>query len=87
MSLGAKLAKHRSPGGTFKIEHGWASDYHEDSCRTFERNISKNKGLVVHHDVRELDITQLPPIDAFAYGFPCNDFSLVGEHKGEDGQF
>ena len=87
MSLGAKMAKHRSPEGSFKIEHGWASDYHADSCRTFEQNISKNKGLVVHHDVRELDITQLPPIDAFAYGFPCNDFSLVGEHKGEDGQF
>jgi DNA (cytosine-5)-methyltransferase 1 len=26
-------------------------------------------------------------IDGFAYGFPCNDFSLVGEHKGINGNF
>ena len=26
-------------------------------------------------------------IDGFAYGFPCNDFSLVGEHKGINGAF
>lgn len=26
-------------------------------------------------------------IDAFAFGFPCNDFSLVGEQKGFDGTY
>jgi DNA (cytosine-5)-methyltransferase 1 len=29
----------------------------------------------------------LPKIDAFAYGFPCNDFSLIGEQKGFSGKF
>lgn len=37
-------------------------------------------------DVRDLDISALGPIDAFAYGFPCNSFSHVGEHKGLDNQ-
>ena len=26
-------------------------------------------------------------VDGLMFGFPCNDFSLVGEHKGFDGEF
>ena len=29
----------------------------------------------------------LPKFDCFAYGFPCNDFSNVGEHLGFKGKF
>jgi DNA (cytosine-5)-methyltransferase 1 len=29
----------------------------------------------------------LGEIDGFAYGFPCNDFSIVGESKGFDGVY
>lgn len=36
-------------------------------------------------DVRKLDIDSLGEIDALAFGFPCNDFSVVGEQKGFDG--
>lgn len=32
-------------------------------------------------------MTQLAPIDALAFGFPCNDYSVVGEQKGMDGIF
>jgi DNA (cytosine-5)-methyltransferase 1 len=38
-------------------------------------------------DVRELDIKSLPPIDAFTFGFPCNDYSNVGEKKGLNGNY
>ena len=38
-------------------------------------------------DVRKIDLEALPPIDALAFGFPCNDFSVVGEQKGFDGKF
>lgn len=44
-------------------------------------------GGVVHQNVRELDIDKLGPIDGFAFGFPCNDYSLVGEWKGLEGEF
>jgi DNA (cytosine-5)-methyltransferase 1 len=37
--------------------------------------------------VQNLDLQSLPPIDIFAYGFPCNDFSIVGERKGSQGKF
>ena len=42
----------------------------------------KNPDSVYCGDVRKLDIKGLGEIDAFAYGFPCNSFSGVGEHKG-----
>ena len=29
----------------------------------------------------------LPKFDCFAYGFPCNDYSNVGEHLGIKGKF
>ena len=32
-------------------------------------------------------MNQLSPIDALAFGFPCNDYSVVGEQKGMDGTF
>lgn len=38
-------------------------------------------------DVHTLDINQLGDIDAFSFGFPCNDFSVVGEQKGFDGTY
>jgi DNA (cytosine-5)-methyltransferase 1 len=30
---------------------------------------------------------EMPPIDALAFGFPCNDFSEVGEKKGVNGSY
>src|SRR5690606_30872283 len=30
---------------------------------------------------------ELSDIDGFAFGFPCNDFSVVGERKGIGGTF
>ena len=46
-----------------------------------------NADSVICGDVRKLDLDYLPPIDALAFGFPCNDFSVVGEQKGFDGKF
>ena len=37
--------------------------------------------------MRTLDLEKLPPIDALAFGFPCNDFSVVGEQKGFSGTY
>lgn len=44
-------------------------------------------GGVVHQNVHDLDIDLLGEIDGFAFGFPCNDYSLVGEWKGLSGQY
>ncbi|MEH7568775.1 DNA cytosine methyltransferase, partial [Priestia megaterium] len=42
---------------------------------------------VICGDVQELDITKLEKIDAFSFGFPCNDYSIVGESKGLEGEY
>lgn len=88
LALGAIKAKVVSHGITYSIQHAWASDYDHDSCETFRYNIAPEKPeSVICQDIRKLDITSLAPIDAFAYGFPCNDFSIVGEQKGFKGKF
>ena len=72
----------------YKIIHQWANDFAPDACATYIRNICPDKPKsVICGDVRELDIDKLGDIDAFAFGFPCNDFSVVGEHKGIKGTF
>lgn len=73
------------------IIHGWANDYDFATCQTYIHNICPNSPeTVICQDVRELDIDSLVkfgPIDAFAFGFPCNDYSLVGQQKGLKGNF
>lgn len=72
----------------FRIVHEWANDYDENTCKTYRRNICRdNPDSVYHADIRKFDIEKLSPIDAFAFGFPCNDFSVVGEQKGIDGVY
>lgn len=72
----------------FGIVHEWANDYDENTCKTYRRNICPDKpGTVYHADVRKFNLEKLTPIDAFAFGFPCNDFSVVGEQKGIDGVY
>jgi DNA (cytosine-5)-methyltransferase 1 len=87
LSFGAISAKLKTNKDNYSIKHTWASDYDEDTCKTFEKNIGKGSGLVICEDIRRLDILSLPKIDIFAYGFPCNDFSNVGEKRGINGTF
>jgi DNA (cytosine-5)-methyltransferase 1 len=83
IALGALLASKNN--SKINLEHTWASDYHSDSCSTYKLNFPEAK--VICQDVVELDLNKLKPINAFAYGFPCNDFSIVGESKGLKGKF
>lgn len=86
---GIGLALTRAKYGNFKFRHVWATDYDPDTCRTYKSNVLKNEpnALVICEDVRKLDIEKLPVVDGFLYGFPCNDFSTVGESKGLNGNF
>ncbi|GAA4350064.1 DNA cytosine methyltransferase [Microbacterium rhizosphaerae] len=86
IALGAHRAAAEVPG--VEVIHAWASDYDRSTCDTYLRNIpGASTDTVIHEDVRKLDIDGLAPIDGLAFGFPCNDFSLVGEQKGIDGTF
>lgn len=88
IAYGALQSKAEDGDTVYKATHAWASDYDLSTCRTYLRNICPAEPETVHcEDVLSLDISKLSPIDAFAFGFPCNDFSLVGEKKGIDGAF
>jgi len=72
----------------WQVQHTWAIDYHADSCATYRHNLCpEEEHKVICADVRNFDITTLPKINAFAFGFPCNDFSLVGKKQGIHGKF
>ena len=72
----------------YRIVHQWANDYDESTCETYRHNICPNAPETVYHgDIRTFDMSQLAPIEALAFGFPCNDYSVIGEQKGMDGTF
>ncbi len=84
LGLGAKMAS--VPGA--KISHVWATDFDKDSCNTYKHNIAPKE--VVAEDIREVSFEKLKAIsdvDALSFGFPCNDFSIVGKQAGTSGNF
>lgn len=86
---GIGVALNRTKSERFSFKHVWATDWDADTCRTYKDNVLKHEpsALSICEDVRKLDIDALPVVDGFLYGFPCNDFSHVGESKGLNGNF
>ncbi len=91
IALGASWAYAQNATKSFSIKHAWANDYDADTCETYRNNLCPTDGKsVVHEEVRDLKMSSLmniSDIDALAFGFPCNDFSVVGEQKGTDSVF
>ena len=96
VGMGAALAEVVHEGCRYSTEPVWVNDFDKDSCETWKRNVlryyKESKGYkgdcdVMCGDVRDIDIDALPEIDGLMFGFPCNDFSIVGEHKGFDGEY
>jgi DNA (cytosine-5)-methyltransferase 1 len=90
IAYGATTAQIDNPH--FGIVHQWATDYDKDTCDTYSYNICpQGQSGIVHGDIRKLDIEKdlgsEGDIDALAFGFPCNDYSAVGEQKGLKGDF
>ena len=83
MALGAHMARSCNAG----FSHIWVNDYEKDACKTFIHNFPILPEQVICKDVRELDFDSLPQIDGLVFGFPCNDFSVVGDRRGISGNF
>lgn len=88
LAVGARLASNQHG----EIVHQWATDYDADTCRTYASNIvgDEDAQSVLNADIRNLkyeELKKLGDIDGLSFGFPCNDFSLVGERKGFEGEF
>jgi len=71
-------------GKSYAIEHTWGVDLNPVAIETFNAN-RLGEGIVADawQFVRErLDAAHR--VDALAFGFPCNSFSMVGEHQGTE---
>ncbi len=83
MALGATNARD----GTYSFEHVWANDMDKDSCQTFKNNIPVAQNHVFCSKVQDLNFEKLDAIDGLVFGFPCNDFSIVGSRNGISGEY
>jgi len=88
LALGAINSSVLKNGKQYRIKSVWANDIDENACKTYSKNIHNgNGGTVVCKPVEVIDLKKIPRFDALAFGFPCNDFSLVGEQKGFKGKY
>ena len=88
LTFGAKSARIIHKDIEYSVSPIWANDIDEDSCKTYIRNIHPDDpSAVVCKSVEDIDFKKIPSFDVIAFGFPCNDFSLVGEQKGFRGKY
>ena len=74
------------------FKHIWGVDIHKDSCETFKNN---QKCEAFHEKIEDFSKLarlnkvkkDLGKINGLLFGFPCNDFSLVGKNKKMEGEF
>lgn len=83
MALGAHQARYNKN----RFVHVWVNDIEQDACRTFAKNFRIPTSEIHCCDVSNLKFKSLPRIDGLVFGFPCNDFSIVGDRQGVNGRF
>ncbi len=84
IGLGAKLANINN----VHVQHIWATDYNQDACNSYQHNLGCEN--VICKDIKAINFNSFKKyekIDCLTFGFPCNDFSVVGEHQGIRGSF
>ncbi len=84
---GMALGSHKAENRCGKFRHVWINDMDGDACDTFKHNLPIDNEGVFCGDVKDLDIKALPSIDGLVFGFPCNDFSMVGDRQGLSGRY
>lgn len=88
LSLGASSAAASNSNTIYSVEPVWANDIDQNTCETYRKNIHPNNpDAVFCGSVEDVDFTKVPSFDVLAFGFPCNDFSIVGEQKGFEGKY
>jgi len=91
MSQGAKDVTVSCKGKSYSFDHVWALDNDSDSCATYAQNLKPKR--IINEDIRSFNKKlknkdeTLEYVDAIAFGFPCNDFSNLGEKNGLKGKY
>ena len=81
---GLALGAHNAVSSDYYYTHAWVTDVNPDACKTIKQ-VVKDRNRIICKDVQDLEIGSLERIDGLVFGFPCNDFSVVGERKGTKG--
>ena len=74
------------------FKHIWGVDIHKDSCETFKNNQKceafhkKIEDFSKHSNLKKVK-KDFGKINGLLFGFPCNDFSLVGKNEKMEGKF
>ncbi len=88
LALGALRSRAENAKEVYSIKPVWSNDFDAETCQTYARNIHNGDDTnVVCAPVQDIDFNAIPKFDVLAFGFPCNDFSIVGEQKGFDGEY
>ena len=97
MAIGAKIAAEdfaKENNVNLPIDHLWGVDIDSAAIDTYSRNLN-GEGVCTEATLftqpdrlsKEKQISDFERISALAFGFPCNDFSRVGEQRGIKGEF
>lgn len=90
-ALATCLSHFEANGEEWGFIHAWANDINQDALDTYRHNIlhDPKQDTLYCQDVHDfpIDKDHLGDIDALLFGFPCNDFSVVGKHKGLTGDY
>lgn len=58
----------------------WANEIDQNACITYRLNHTKT--TLIHDDINNIPINEIPDCDILTAGFPCQSFSIAGHRKG-----
>lgn len=61
------------------FKHSGAWDFDKYAVQSYRRNVHNNVEIA---DIREMGWEDIPNSDTWSFGFPCQDLSIAGKHKG-----
>lgn len=59
----------------------WANDFQKEAVETYKKNIGEH---IIHEDISNLSITDIPKAEILIGGPPCQSFSLAGRRNPND---
>ena len=61
------------------FQHRWACEIDRYARQSI---LANNQPEIMYEDITKRDHSQLPDVDLYVCGFPCQSFSLMGKKKG-----